>query len=68
MIMTDKLYLKVEDVMGLLDISRASAYRLIASLNTDLKSEGYIVIPGRISSAYFFEHTYQPSADMRTRG
>jgi hypothetical protein len=68
MIMTNKLYLKVEDVMRLLDISRASAYRLMASLNSELKAAGYIVIPGRISSAYFFEHTYQPSTDMGIRG
>lgn len=66
--MTNKLYLKVEDVMGLLDISRASAYRLIASLNSKLKAAGYIVIPGRVSSAYFFEHTYQPSTDMGIKG
>ena len=63
-----QLYLKVEDVMRLLNISRASAYRLMASLNSELKAAGYIVIPGRISSAYFFEHTYQPSTDMGIRG
>ena len=44
--------------MGLLEISKASAYRIIKKLNTELSSMGYITLGGKVSKKYFDEKYY----------
>ena len=53
-----KQFLNVEDVSGILDISKRSAYRIIKKLNDNLNKSGKITIPGKISSKYFYENVY----------
>ncbi len=48
---------RVGYVMDALGVSKATAYRIIASLNEELADRGVRTIPGRVSRAYL-EHRY----------
>jgi len=48
-----KRFYNAKDVAEMLEVSETTAYRIIKQLNDQLKSDGYIVIPGRISVTYF---------------
>lgn len=56
--MPDKIYLSAKDISGLLEISLSKAYKIIRSMNEELKSKGYLVIPGKVPTAYFNERWY----------
>lgn len=55
---SNSLYYKAEDVMGILQVSRTAAYRIIRDMNAELGKKGYLVIPGRVPKAFFAEHFY----------
>ena len=48
-------FMRVEDVARELDVSNSYAYKVIKSLNKDLKDMGYATICGRVSKQYFLE-------------
>lgn len=54
---TDMFYF-VEDVMNFTGLSRSKSYKIIATLNAELKKQGYFTITGRISKVYFHERFY----------
>ena len=51
-------FLKVDDVMQILGISKSAAYNIMRQLNNELKEKGYAVIRGTISRKYFEERFY----------
>lgn len=51
-------FLKVDDVMQILGISKSAAYNIMRQLNNELKEKGYAVIRGKISRKYFEERFY----------
>ena len=51
-------FLSAKKVSEILDISETSAYRIVKKMNDELKKQGKIVIPGKISKRYFEEKTY----------
>ena len=53
--MPEKPFLNVEDIMGIMEIAKSTAYQLIRQLNKELKDRGYITMQGRISTQYFYE-------------
>ena len=53
-----KQILNVRDVMAALEVSVSKAYGIIKQLNSELSAKGYIVIPGKVSRAYFEEKLY----------
>ena len=53
-----KQILNVRDVMAVLAVSESKAYGIIKQLNQELAAKGYIVIPGKVSMAYFEEKCY----------
>ena len=53
-----KQLLNVRDVMAALEVSESKAYGIIKQLNSELSAKGYIVIPGKVSRAYFEEKVY----------
>ena len=57
--MADKKYLTADDVAGILEVSKSSAYKLIHKLNQELKESGYITTPGRISREFFESKMYK---------
>ena len=68
--------LGVDEVCERLRISRSYAYRIIRRLNSDLKEQGILTIPGKVNSAYLEERyfttelpvTRQNQLDMQTGG
>ena len=57
-IVMEKMFLKVSDVMKVLDVSESYAYKLIRKLNKELEKKGCFVMAGRIDRQFFYEHFY----------
>ena len=68
LLMTDKNFMRVEDVARELDVSKSYAYRIVQKLNKELEAKGYITISGRVNRQYFLERTcYGGSAEDSER-
>ena len=57
LLMTDKNFMRVEDVARELDVSKSYAYKIVQKLNKELEAKGYITISGRVNRQYFLERT-----------
>ena len=55
--MTDRNFMRVEDVARELDVSKSYAYKIVQKLNQELEAKGYITISGRVNKQYFLERT-----------
>lgn len=53
--MSNKMFMRVEDVAEEMGVSVSYAYKLIRKLNKELQSTGCITIPGRIDRKFFHE-------------
>ncbi len=53
----EQLFMNVDDVRGILGVSKSTAYQMIRSLNEELK-KGYVTIHGKVSRKFFFEKFY----------
>lgn len=68
LLMTDKKFMRVEDVARELDVSKSYAYKIVQKLNKELEAKGYITISGRVNRQYFLERTcYGGSAEDSER-
>lgn len=56
--MSDRSFMRVEDVARELDVSKSYAYKIVQQLNKELAEKGYLTISGRINRQYFYERTY----------
>ena len=56
--MQRSLYYSASDVMEMLGISKAQAYKIMRQLNEELASKGFIVVAGKVPKKYFAEHVY----------
>lgn len=48
-------FMRVDEVVEELDVSKPYAYRVIRQLNNELKKLGYATIAGRVNREYFRE-------------
>lgn len=48
-------FLTKEDVSAILGVSGSNAYKIIADLNRELESKGYLTVKGKVVAAYFEE-------------
>jgi sugar-specific transcriptional regulator TrmB len=53
-----KMYMTADEVAELLGVSKGYAYKVIRSLNGELKQKGYTIVSGKISTKYFEEKFY----------
>lgn len=53
--MLDKGFLKAEQVMTEMQVSKAKAYKIIRQLNDEMEHMGYITVQGRVNADYFYE-------------
>jgi len=68
LLMTDKNFMRVEDVARELDVSKSYAYKIVQKLNKELEAKGYITRSGRVNRQYFLERTcYGGSAEDSER-
>lgn len=51
-------FYRAKDIMEILDISQASAYKVIKELNQELNKNGYYTIRGKVSKDFFEEKYY----------
>ena len=56
--MKGSLFMRVEEVAEVMDVSVPYAYKLIRKLNKELENTGCITISGRIDRKFFYEHFY----------
>ena len=54
----DEKFLKVDEVMQILGVSKSAAYKIMRQMNDELKKKGYAVIRRKISRKYFNERFY----------
>lgn len=52
-------FMRVDEVVEILDVSPSYAYKVIRQLNNELKKQGFITIAGRVNRDYFYERLYQ---------
>ena len=68
LLITDRNFMRVEDVARELDVSKSYAYKIVQNLNKELEAKGYITISGRVNKQYFLERTcYGGSAEDSER-
>lgn len=51
-------FIRADDVVQELNVSKPYAYKLIRKLNEELKAKGFITIAGRVNRQYFYERLY----------
>lgn len=56
--MRNELFVTADEVAKELRVSKGYAYKLIRSMNEQLKKEGFLTICGKISRQYFTERIY----------
>lgn len=57
--MTETMYVRASKVAEITGVSKAKAYKLIAQMNEELKSQNYIVVSGRVPRKYLMERLYK---------
>ena len=65
--MVGAMFMRVEDVAKEMGVSVSYAYKLIRTLNKELKATGCITIPGRIDRKFFYEKFYSTKAQNEGR-
>ena len=63
-IMEHEMFITAERVAKDFGVSRAKAYNMVRQLNEELKEQGYLTVPGRVSKQYYLERTYGLSPQM----
>jgi len=56
--MSKNLFIKVDEMVRELEISKPYAYKLMREMNKELEKKGYMTISGRVSRQYFEEKFY----------
>ncbi|WFD09968.1 transcriptional regulator [Tepidibacter hydrothermalis] len=54
----EQKFYHAEDVAKILGVSLTTGYRIIKKLNDELREQGKIIIPGKISKRFFNEKVY----------
>lgn len=61
--MSDKIFMRVEEVAQEMGVSVPYAYKLIRRLNKELQEKGCITIAGRIDRKFFHEKFYSTKSN-----
>lgn len=52
------LYYTASEVMEIMGVSRAKAYKIVKELNDELAAKGYIVTTGKVPKKFLAERLY----------
>lgn len=66
--MQNTILIGADEIAKTLDVSKAFAYKVVRSLNNELKQKGYIVIAGKVSRKFFEERFYGCSGNNEAEG
>lgn len=58
--MTAKTYYTVSEIAEIIGCKTNTAYKIVAELNKQLKTKGYVTLQGKINKRYFHEHYLMP--------
>lgn len=65
--MTERNFMRVEEVAEELGVSKSYAYKIAQQLNAELKAKGYLTISGRVNRRFFLEkYCYGGKGDRDT--
>ena len=53
------LFIRASEVAKELEVSNATAYKIVKELNNELKNKGFLTISGRVSREYFESKIYK---------
>ncbi len=56
--MAAKTLINAQEISETLGTSKSHAYKIMKQLNDELKKQGYIIVAGKVSRAYFEEKIY----------
>lgn len=56
--MKESLFMNAGEVAAACQVSVSKAYGIIRAMNAELSARGFLVIPGKVSRAYFTEKVY----------
>lgn len=56
--MTERMFMRADEVAAVLDVSKPYAYKLIRQMNRELEKKGCLVIAGRVDRRYFYDNFY----------
>ena len=56
--MDKKIFVTAKDVASIMSISLGHAYKLIRSMNLELKNDGFIVVAGKVPYSFFKKKIY----------
>lgn len=65
--MSETMFMRVEEVADEMGVSIPYAYKLIRTLNKELKATGCITIAGRIDRKFFHEKFYSTKTNTERR-
>lgn len=65
--MSNKIFVKAEEVADELGVSTPYAYKLVRKLNEELERQGFITIAGRVSKKYYQEKFYGIKQDIKEK-
>jgi len=63
--MNKNLFIRVDDMVNELQISKPYAYKLMREMNDELKKKGFMTISGRVSRQFFEEKFYGLSQNKK---
>ena len=66
--MNNKIFMRVEEVAEVMDVSVPYAYKVIRRLNKELAKTDCITISGRIDRRFFYEHFYGTRKESDANG
>lgn len=66
--MTERMFMKADEVAEVLEVSKPYAYKLIRQMNKELRAKGCLVIAGRVDRRYFYDNFYGDRMDRRKKG
>ena len=65
--MTERNFMRVEELAEELGVSKSYAYKIVQQLNAELKAKGYLTISGRVNRRFFLEkYCYGGKGDRAT--
>ena len=65
--MTERNFMRVEEVAEELGVSKSYAYKIVQQLNAELKAKGYLTISGRVNRRFLLEkYCYGGKGDRDT--
>lgn len=62
---SNKMFMRVEEVAEVMGVSVPYAYKLVRTLNKELKATGCITIAGRIDRKFFYEKFYSTKSETK---